>query len=146
MSKQRKKPTLVRVNQQDEQGADLGQQTVPLASMKDSPRRREKLPPELEKRALAVWKRIKDCSPNLTEFLDGFLRDMHPEREIMIFERIADVVDQLWVTDASKPLTRQQLIRVVTGVSAGIVDIPAHVRGVTDELVETIRQKLGMPA
>jgi len=64
---------------------------VKISDLKASPFRHEGLTPEQEAMAREAWKLIKDAEvfDAFEEFESGFLRDMHPERELAVWLRIA---------------------------------------------------------
>lgn len=69
--------------------------------LKDSGPRHAQLPPELQARADKLLDRIgKYLGHTEQSWRDGFCRDMHPDRQIKLWERIADVEDYLWVKQA----------------------------------------------
>jgi hypothetical protein len=77
----------------------------------------------------------------MEKWLDGFLYDQNPDNETVIWERIADVTDKLWVEQPKqlKSLDRKTLTLAVIAISSGIVDIPSQLKGINDEQVELIR-------
>jgi hypothetical protein len=71
---------------------------------------RDRLDAGLEQRCRAVYDRIRDVDRHSYErFRHGFLCDMHPEREILIWECIAEAVD------SSCQIVRGQLLSVLPG-------------------------------
>lgn len=140
MSK-RQKPLLVRADQVGDDGS-VKKATINAEDMKPSERRRDELPPDLKCRADALFDRVgKTLSATREKWYDGFLRDQNPEREIAVWERIADVTDTLWASGPKElhKLDRRSLLRAVLMVSSEMVDIPSQVAGITDEGVAVIR-------
>jgi hypothetical protein len=138
---EREKPKLMRVLVQNEDGTNE-HKTVRADSLHCGNRKRDTLPPDLLERAEKVFSRAGNLiQPNMEKWLDGFLRDQNPHKEIAIWERIADVTDKLL---GHKPkelehLDRSALAWIVIAVSSGVVDIPSQIKGVTDEQVEIVR-------
>ena len=72
-----------------------------------------------------------------------FTRDQDPERELRVWEAIALTVEELWNDSKfSKNLLKQSLVMAVIGVTINMVDIPSQCRGITDDHVAVIRDKL----
>ena len=140
MSK-RKKPLLLRASQTDADGT-VKNTAINADDIKSSERRRNELPPDLKHRADALFERVgTTLNATREKWYDGFLRDQNPEREIAVWERIADSTDALWSSEpkALRKLDRPSLLRAVVMVASGIVDIPSQVAGLTDEGVAVIR-------
>jgi hypothetical protein len=138
---ERKKPLLVRAAQIQEDGK-VKETTINTEDMKLGERCREELPPDLKARADALYERLgASFSKTRADWHDGFCRDQNPDREIAVWERIADVTDDLSASEPKvlQPLNRRSLLRAVLMVASGIVDIPAQVPGITDEGVKLIR-------
>jgi hypothetical protein len=140
MSK-RKKPLLLRASQTDADGT-VKNTAINANDIKPSERRRNELPPDLKLRADALFARVGNTLNTTREkWHDGFLRDLNPEREIAVWERIADVTDALWASEPQelRKLDRRSLLRAVLMVSSQMIDIPSQVAGITDEGVAVIR-------
>jgi hypothetical protein len=138
---ERKKPLLVRAAQIQEDGT-VKETTINAGDMKPGERCRDELPPDLKARVDAVYERVgRSFSKTREDWHDGFCRDQNPDREIGIWERIADVTDDLWASEPKvlQRLNRTSLLRAVLMVASGMVDIPAQVPGITDEGVAVIR-------
>ena len=61
---------------------------------RNSPQRHSSLPPDLEARAKAVWKRAKPWwAPSFESFEFQLCKDVHPEKGVAMWEHIADVLD-----------------------------------------------------
>jgi hypothetical protein len=140
---ERQKPKLVRVRVQNPDGTSE-MKTVNMANLKTSPtRRHESLPPELERRAKLLYERVGYLLyPKIEKWLDGFCFDQNPDTEIEKWERIATVVDQLWLDTPKvlKRLDKPTLTRLIIAVSSDMVDIPSQLKGVNDEQVELVRR------
>jgi hypothetical protein len=140
MSK-RQKPLLVRADQVGDDGT-VKTTTINADDIKPSERRRDELPSDLKHRADALFERVGKALNAIREkWYDGFLRDQNPEREIGVWERIADVTDALWASEPQelRKLDRRSLLRAVLMVSSEMVDIPSQVAGIGDEGVAVIR-------
>ena len=140
MSK-RQKPLLLRASQTDADGT-VKNTAINADDIKPSERRRNELPPDLKLRAGALFGRVgKTLNATREKWYDGFLRDLNPEREIAVWERIADVTDALWASEPQelRKLDRRSLLRAVLMVSSELVDIPSQVPGITDDGVNVIR-------
>ena len=140
---EREKPNLIRVQVEKEDGT-VEHKTIRADQVKvGTVRRHESLPTELTERIKKLYPRAgKLAHPTLAKWLDGFLFDQNPENEVLVWERIADVTDKLWVEQPKQlaSLDRKTLTMIVIAVSNGAVDIPSQVKGVTDKQVEIIRE------
>lgn len=142
MQKSRKKPPLMRVSELDSATGRTAMKTIRADDGLVHVQWHEALPPKLTRRADALYDRVaKHLGYTPQAWRDGFCMDLHPEREISIWEHIADVVEHLWKSKpaAIKGLKRKLVLEIVVGVSAGWVDIPSQLPGVTDEHVAFIR-------
>jgi hypothetical protein len=137
---ERKKPKLMRAQVQNADGTkEL--KTIRVDDLGEI-RRHESLQPELAERAEKLFARIGSMlQPTMEKWLDGFLCDQNPDREIAIWERIADVADKLWVEQPRQfsNLDRKKLTTVIIAISSGLVDIPSQIKGVTDDQVKFVR-------
>jgi hypothetical protein len=109
-------------------------------------RRHKSLPPDLAERAEKLFPRIGSVlQPTMEKWLDGFLCDQNPDREIAIWERIADVADKLWLAQPRQlsTLDKKKLTTVIIAISSGLVDIPSQIKGTNDEQVKLIRDAYG---
>ena len=71
--------------------------------VKPGPYQRNSLPSDLSSRVKALKQVLDEVYPkSLEEWEDGFLRDLHPEKEVAICERIAAVYE------ATKHLTKDE--------------------------------------
>lgn len=139
----RMKPPLARLGVIDDSGRLVGHRIVNLADVRRGPRRHDSLPPDLHDRAVALFEQLRGRNPivrTLADWIDGFLHDTNPDREILLWETIVRVADRLW-SEGKLPraLLRVELVRAVVMVGSGYIDVPARVRHVTDELVARIR-------
>lgn len=140
---ERNKPAIIRGAVVDSSGKKVGTKAMRADQIRTGGKRHESLPPELLDRAMPLWERSgKWVGITKEKWIDGFLHDLNPDKEIAIWERIADVIDELWEGPIGKKLTRENLARAVVQVSSGMVDVPSQVQGVTDKHVAVIRQKL----
>jgi hypothetical protein len=148
---ERQKPTLIRAQVVNEDGS-VEDTTVNVEDIRGGVRRHESLPSELTERVNKLYPRVGNLiQPSAAKWLEMFLFDSNPEGEVIVWERIADVADALWVDPPSelrskndsvnelRKLDRKTLVRVVLCVSMNMVDIPSQVRGVTDRQVELVR-------
>lgn len=85
-------------------------------------KRHDLLPPELEKRAMVLYERLgwKLVQKGPEAWLDGFLFDADPHREIEIWEAIADVTE--WASRRWPTKSRRTLFRLVIAASVHAVD------------------------
>lgn len=83
-------------------------------SLEPGPYQRTHLAPELRRRVERVFEITKSAQPNtsLEEFVDGFLRDGHPEIEIVVWEKIARAFQM-----ANLPLDKQSLLGELVVIS-----------------------------
>jgi hypothetical protein len=143
MTNKRKKPCLMQIREIDPATGKTTLKTVNAADLHEGKRRHKTLSTELKQKADALFERVGHLLGHTSEtWLDGFFRDMHPDQEIDIWERIADVVDDLC---QSKPeeivaLDRATILDIVVLLSADAVDIPSQLPGVTNEQVACVRE------
>jgi hypothetical protein len=103
----------------------------------------EWLPFDLNVRALNVWGRIgpyhyeKEVT-TAKAWLDGFLCDLHPDREIAIWEDIADCFEEAMQQLGDQANGKKMLAGIVylSTSPVGEIEIP----GYSKELVETLRK------
>jgi hypothetical protein len=121
----------------------VGRVWVSSAQGKPSDKRRENLSPELLERVQKIKVTLDEVYPKTIEFWeDGFCRDMHPDREITIWERIASVYN--WSKDFGKTLeARREIYRLVLACSSSserhvlqVLDIKAISRGTAKEIIQ----------
>lgn len=68
----------------------LPREILPIKDIKPSPRRRQQLPEKLVIRTLLFHALAREAIPlSFDEAIDGFLRDLDPDREVEVFERIS---------------------------------------------------------
>src|SRR5215217_4116847 len=137
---ERQKPKLVRVL-----NAKTGKpETINIADIKLGNDGHNTLTPELMARAEKLYERLGHYMKSKSGWMDGFLSDQHPDREIAIWERMANVVDRMWDSPTTRKLRRLDLIRAVVATTSGMIDVPSQVNGVTDEMVNEIRRLSAM--
>lgn len=134
-----KRPKIIRGMVCDEHGNPQQTRAVNASDLKRGPRRREQLPEDLRDKAERLFQRVGRFLMTQDEWNEGFLHDMHPDRELAIWQSIADVCESS-IGRRIKDKTRR--IRAVTAVSAGLVDAGGHL-GLTDDLIAEIREALG---
>jgi len=142
----RLKPRLARVLEVDQSGA-VSFKARRLEGIKQPPRLRETLNEQTAQRAEHLYRRLINEFLGYTRerWIDGFLRDDNPDDELRIWEKIADVSDNLWLEPPTllKSLTKKQVRSLVLQVSMGMVDIPAFLKGITDDQVSLAKQIYG---
>lgn len=78
-------------------GASQQTEAIDPAKLKPGPIRHADLPPDLLKRATALEPVFADVYPTTHEnWIEGFRRDAHPEREIAIWEQMAEAYTQFF--------------------------------------------------
>jgi hypothetical protein len=91
----------------------------------------EGLGADLEKRADAIWDRIGAYLRRHKErFHFDLCRDVHPERDIQIYEWIADAFDRYVAShpECRSQAAREEVVNVLEVLSLGIrLDVPAYV-------------------
>lgn len=94
----------------------VGRVWVSSANGQPSDKRRENLPPELMERVRKIKTDLDQVYPKTIEFWeDGFCRDMHPEKEIAIWEHIA------FIYNSSKELAKARKPAVKSFASCWLV-------------------------
>ena len=99
---------------------------IPLSQIRPGPIRHVTLPSELIKRVMAYKKILGDADPAPVErSIENFKRDLNPEKEVAIWERIAHVFRTFTIehniTDAAR---RRHVLRALLMISMGD-DVPA---------------------
>lgn len=112
-----------------------------INGLRPGPRWRSALDVELSPRVKAVWRviggDILECS--LEEFEDGFLRDMRPDREVVIWERIVLAWRNYlaYWKQRKPPLAHaRRVIGALVSISAGNADCDSL--GVSRSLAKTL--------
>jgi hypothetical protein len=103
----------------------------------------DSLPEELLVRIRKVWDIVKDgCyEPSLERFEAGFLFDMHPEKEVAIWEWIADKYGKVrsMVVHAgceATPDDLKKLQAIVVAASSGVPEMQKKLVDIATELYE----------
>ena len=141
MSSEREKPQMIRVRIVNDDGT-FEEKTVRADEVRTQGTPQTVLTDEQKARARELWKRVgRAARPEIgvQGWVDGFSRDMHPDSEMDVWDHIAKVTDDLWQQGVGK--TRDQLLRTVMAISIRAVDIPSQIPGVTDAMVEKVRQR-----
>ena len=140
----RQKPKIIRVNVHSPDGSITNE----ARNMDDlhtaKVKRHHALPHDLARRAKAVWKRTVEVShvSSQTAFLDGFCYDTHPDREISMWEQIAQVYEMAMEArtggDATTLQERKQLLGAAIGITINAVDMEGS-QGIPDAVTVEIR-------
>ena len=98
------------------------QREVPLEDIKQGPIRHKKgLTPLLEEIARAIFSKVGHfVYPTFEQWELGFMRDLHPEREILIWENIARTFD-LYVAEHPEAANNEQVVGTIVSISTGQV-------------------------
>lgn len=96
-------------------------QRVPLKDLKPGPIRHLTLPPLLVTRIQQIAQTLKgyyDPPGGIVGWLEGFQRDMNPESEVVIWEKIARAITQ-WTQgrEPLEPLARKELLGLALSLS-----------------------------
>jgi hypothetical protein len=122
---------------------DLAQPKLVLAKvseLKHGPIRHKNLPESLLNRITLIHRAFAPyLSPSLEQTIESFKRDMHPEREIRIWEKMAFIVETLKHVHTWDDARVKAAIGPIIALSAGPL-LPQIVRqsGLTDAEIETI--------
>jgi hypothetical protein len=97
-------------------------QEVPLDDIKQGPIRHKKgFTPLLEEIARAIYSKVGHFAyPTFEQWELGFMRDSHPEREILIWENIARTFD-LYVAEHPEAANNEQVVGSIVSISTGQV-------------------------
>ena len=92
---------------------------IDINQMEPGPIRHETLPEDFIRRVRAFKALLADVDESpLAEILDDFKRDAHPERELVIWERIANTYALFVSHEGIKDLpTKKEVLSVLLGVS-----------------------------
>ncbi len=95
---------------------------VPLEDITQGPIRHKKgLTPLLEELARAIFAKVGHfVYPTFEQWDLGFMRDMHPWREILIWENIARAFD-LYVAEHPEAANSEQIVGTIVSISTGYV-------------------------
>jgi hypothetical protein len=98
------------------------QRDVPLDDIKQGPIRHKKgLTPLLEGLARAIYAKVGHLVyPTFEQWELGFMRDLHPWREILIWENIARTYD-LYVAEHPEAANDEQIVSTIAVISTGHV-------------------------
>jgi hypothetical protein len=114
-------------------------QEVSLEDLKQGPIRHEKgLTPLLEEIARAIFSKVGHLVyPTFEQWELGFMRDMHPWREILVWENIARTFD-LYVAQHPEAANDEHVVGNITAISTGLVpenetEIEKELRGLYRE-------------
>lgn len=93
-------------------------------------KRHHALPHQLARRAKAVWKKIDGYAHvgSQTAFLDGFLYDAHPEREIALWEGLAEIFVRSVADLRPDELTKKHILSLIVAISIKTVDVEGVTR------------------
>jgi len=96
------------------------QREVPLEDIQQGPIRHQKgLTPLLEEIARAIYAKVGHfVYPTFEQWKLGFMRDLHPEREILIWENIARTFD-LYVAEHPEAANNGQVVGAIVAISTG---------------------------
>ena len=95
---------------------------VPLQNIKQGPIRHKKgLTPLLEELARVLFSKVGHlCYPTFEQWELGFMRDLHPWQEILIWENIARTYD-LYVTEHPEAVSSKKIVGTIASISTGHV-------------------------
>ena len=120
--------------------------------LKPGPIRRDQLPPALLLRVKKVRSALVEVLPmDEGEWIDGLLRDTHPEQEVLWWERVAQCFKDF---SRARPLSRnekQGAFNVIFGLLSGqksedmTVDLAKLSEMQISELMTSIGTSLGLP-
>jgi hypothetical protein len=89
---------------------------IPIKQLRVAPIRHEKLTPEQELRARAIHETFYEQDPrSLAKALEDFRRDMHPDREIAIWERMAEAYRRQVSAHKTKKERKKLFERILRG-------------------------------
>lgn len=94
---------------------------VETASLMPGPIRQGELPASLLSRITAIHEAINEVLPlSLSDRVEDFQRDVHPEHEVEIWERIVSAYRTLTAGTTSRTLSKRAAMSVLVGLSMGM--------------------------
>lgn len=96
---------------------------VKLSSLKSGPIRHSTLPKDLVDRIARIrdtLNEFQDPSSSLEEWLEDFKRDVHPEKEVRIWEQIASFFEVFRSTRVLSHEASKEAVAVLLGWSVGV--------------------------
>ena len=107
-------------------------------NLKPGPIRQPHLSPELATRIEAIRAAVAEVCPiSAEEWLDGFQRDQHPEREVVWWERVA----RCFTAKKTLPSGQKQAaFKVIFGLFGGLEaeDVVADVAALSESLIDEL--------
>ena len=115
------------------------QKTMKIEDLEKGPVRHQRLPESFVKRIRAFKEILAEVETvSLEETLDNFRRDQHPEREIVIWERIASTYQVFVAYNQTKELaTKKEVLSVLLRLSTGVIDF-SNLKFLSKELVQIL--------
>ncbi len=106
---------------------------TPLRDIKEGPiRHKEGLSPLLEKLARAIFQKVGHfVHPSFEHWELGFMRDLHPWREILVWETIARTVD-LYLSKHPDTVCSKEIVGTLASISTG--HVPQNATDTENEL------------
>jgi hypothetical protein len=97
---------------------------------------------QLARRARDVWKKIAGYAhvDTQTDFLDGFLYDTHPEKEILIWEGLAEIFTRCVKDLQPDEPSKKSILRLIVTISIKTVDVEG-VTGVPPEVLARVQEQ-----
>ena len=99
---------------------------IDINQLEEGPIRHQTLPEDFIRRVKAMKAILAEVETgSLAETLDDFKRDAHPERELLIWERIASTYELFVSHEAIKDMpTKKEILSVLLGVSMDQEEFP----------------------
>jgi hypothetical protein len=109
--------------------------------LKPGPIRRASLQPELTLRIEVTRTTLAEVFPiSADEWLDGFLRDLHPELEIAWWERVARCYTGFTTRETLTDKQKRAVFKIIFGVFSGVEakDLASDMAELSEALVEEL--------
>jgi hypothetical protein len=109
--------------------------------LRPGPIRHPRLAPALTLRIEVVRTTLAEVCPiSCEEWLDGFQRDQHPEREIIWWERVARCYTGFTAKETLSSQQKQAAFKVMFGLFSGLPakDIVADAAGLSEFLIDEL--------
>jgi len=119
----------------------MSSENINPKDLKAGPVRHPSLSPVLAIRIEAVRATLAEVCPiSREEWLDGFQRDQHPEREIMWWERVARCYTDFTAKEALSLEQKQAAFKVMFGLFSGLQakDIVAEAAALSESLIDEL--------
>jgi len=105
------------------------------------PIRQPHLSPELASRIEAIRAAVAEVCPiSAEEWLDGFQRDQHPEREVVWWERVARCYTDFTAKKTFPSEQKQAAFKVIFGLFGGLEakDVVADAAALSESLIDEL--------